>query len=60
MSLAVHEHLERPAPGAAKIRTTLYDLVEAVMDEVGPEEYDIVTNVVVNLLDRAVSPRSLH
>ncbi|MBN1106827.1 MAG: hypothetical protein JXL84_25720 [Deltaproteobacteria bacterium] len=60
MSLAVHDHLESPAPCAARIRTTLYDLVEAVMDEVGPEEHDIVTNVVVNLLDRAVSPRCMH
>lgn len=32
------------------INTTLYEIIEAVMDEVAPEDYDLVTNVVIHLL----------
>jgi hypothetical protein len=43
----------RGVSGPRPIRTTLYALVEAVMEEVGPEEDTLVTKVVMGLLDKA-------
>lgn len=39
--------------GSKKIRTSLYDLVEAVMDEADPSEKELVTSVVVHMLGGA-------
>ena len=43
----------RGIPGSRSITTTLYALVEAVMEEVGPEEDTLVTRVVMGLLDKS-------
>lgn len=43
-----------PSPDAtrsnATIRTTLYDLIEAINDEIGPDEEQLVVATVVHLL----------
>jgi predicted Zn-dependent protease with MMP-like domain len=41
------------ASGSHPIQTTLYALVEAVMEEVEPEEETLVTQVVMGLLGKA-------
>jgi hypothetical protein len=43
-----YEGASEPRP----IQTTLYALVEAVMEEVGPEEDTLVTQVVLGLLGK--------
>jgi hypothetical protein len=43
----------RSASESRPIKTTLYALVEAVMEEVGPEEDTLVTQVVLGLLGKS-------
>ena len=41
---------ESELPNAFIIKTTLYDLVEAVMEEIGPKEEQVVPLVVSHML----------
>jgi hypothetical protein len=43
---------ELAEPEVTAIETTLYDLVEAINEEVGPEEDHLVSEIVLDLLDR--------
>jgi hypothetical protein len=43
---------ELAEPGVTAIETTLFDLVEAINEEVGPEEDHLVSEIVLDLLDR--------
>lgn len=43
-----------------KVSITLYELIEAVMDEVGPEENDLVTCIVSGLLEKGGMAISVH
>lgn len=52
----VFECVQKLRSGSNKINTTLYDLIEAVMDEVGAGESMLVTLVVLRLLGKAKSP----
>jgi hypothetical protein len=56
MEKAVKRTVERVwqcRSGSVKIDTTLYDLIEAVMEEVGTRESSLVTFVVLHLLGKA-------
>ncbi|MDD5206626.1 MAG: hypothetical protein PHS17_14465 [Desulfobacterales bacterium] len=44
--------LRKCRAGSVRINTTLYDLVEAVMEEVGTRESSLVTFVVLHLLGK--------
>lgn len=46
--------------GPGKVSITLYELIEAVMDEVGPEENDLVTCIVSGLLEKGGMAISVH
>ena len=46
--------------GSKKIDTTLYDLVEAVIEEVGSRESELVTLIVLRLLGKAKMAVTLH
>lgn len=43
---------ESAEPGFTTIETTLYDLVEVLNEEVGSEEDHLVSEIVLDLLDR--------
>ncbi len=45
--------------GPKKINTTLYDLIEAVIEEVGSGESELVTPIVLRLLGQ-VKPATIH
>lgn len=47
------ERVRKCRSGSIKIDTTLYDLIEAVMEEVGARESNLVTFVVLHLLGKA-------
>lgn len=48
------------SPESKRVQTTLYDLVEAVMDEVGSGERGLTTLVVLRLLDKSRSVAAVH
>jgi hypothetical protein len=54
--LRAAKRIRRVKPGSMKIRTSLYELVETVMDQVGPSDSDLITPVVLRLLGNAKTP----
>ena len=51
-ALRPDRRLRKCRAGSVRINTTLYDLIEAVMEEVGTRESSLVTFVVLHLLGK--------
>jgi hypothetical protein len=49
------QHCKRSARNTGTIQTTLYDLMETVIDVVGPDEYKLINEVTLNILKMSES-----
>lgn len=54
------KRVRNTGPESKRVQTTLYNLVEAVMDEVGSGEPGLITFVVLRLLDKSKSAAAVH